>query len=222
MDQAFRVQGGIGGSGGQSPRVGAQAEWFGGYCERVGAGRLTWLDSLRGLAVLLMLLDHVFVFDRSPVGWWLRHTLTRAAFPLFFGIAGYLWQIRLKGSSRRRWGHLVGSAAAAQALAVLAGFPSPDVLVLFVAVSVLRPLIVSSPVLGLGVGLLQCLYLPVPWTGYQPGLAFAWASLGVLAARSGAAPCRSVPGLAWVGRRALGVYVIQMAFFAWLHLRVTV
>lgn len=47
------------------------------------------IDALRGLAILLMILDHsliVLSFGSSPI----RHTITRLAMPIFFIVSGHL------------------------------------------------------------------------------------------------------------------------------------
>lgn len=50
--------------------------------------RDTVIDKARGLAILLMIVDHVCIVANH--GYWLRHTITRLAMPLFFVISGHL------------------------------------------------------------------------------------------------------------------------------------
>jgi surface polysaccharide O-acyltransferase-like enzyme len=81
------------------------------------------LDELRGLAVALMVLDHLLIFV-AP-GHWLRATVTRAAMPLFFVVAGHL-------ARRVRWRRLLGVAAVGAALpAVVPWLDRPNVLLLY-------------------------------------------------------------------------------------------
>ena len=54
----------------------------------VRSPRVVELDRLRGLAVALMILDHVWYLAAGPL--WLRLTVTRVAMPLFFILAGHL------------------------------------------------------------------------------------------------------------------------------------
>lgn len=50
--------------------------------------RHTGIDNLRGLAIVLMIVDHVILVFEGPVE--IRYTLTRLSMPLFFLISGHV------------------------------------------------------------------------------------------------------------------------------------
>lgn len=86
------------------------------------AHRISALDSLRGVAMLLMLLDHVCLVFGGPAE--VRLTLGRIAMPLFFVLAGHL-------ARDPRWRH-AGIAAIGVALPlVVPWIDSPNVLVVW-------------------------------------------------------------------------------------------
>lgn len=176
--------------------------------------RLSWVDTLRGLAVALMILDHaLFVFDGPAV---LRLTVTRPALPLFLFCAAAVLRGR---PSSRRTGQLVAAGIAETLLLSALGFPQPGPVLLIglvlVAAGRLPQVFLGHPLLVGTLGLLQALYVPLPWTGYQPGLVVAWFSIGLLGAFQLADPARWLaarsPSLAaaagWMGRRPLSLYV---------------
>lgn len=85
--------------------------------------RIDALDRVRGLAILLMVGDHVALF--AGVHWW-RVTVGRLALPLFFVLAGYLLR-------RLTWRH-AGIAAAGALLPLLVPWiDRPNVLLWYVA-----------------------------------------------------------------------------------------
>jgi predicted acyltransferase len=152
--------------------------------------RVTAIDRLRGLALLLMILDHSLVVYQAVNGpqdwvWWIRHTVTRFALPLFMMMAGLL--IAQKGHPA--WNRLPFILVAAIVINVVAhylpqvGFHTPDVLANFVMAVPLYFLFVRYPLETIVVGFLQAYYLPITWNewmGYQPGMIMAFLALGVL------------------------------------------
>lgn len=87
------------------------------------------LDRLRGVAMVLMIVDHLLAWVN--VGFCLRMTITRASLPLFMVVAGNLMAGRLFPSWRRAV-ELVFSAAVATWLVQGLPFMAPlDVLVSF-------------------------------------------------------------------------------------------
>lgn len=180
--------------------------------------RLVGIDRARGLAVLLMVLDHVLVLVSSAVGssWAIeavRLTVTRASLPLFGVIAGVML-------GRRRapdvW--LLIAAFGCSQLSYLFPFGTgrPDVLILFAVVLTAAPVLLRAPVLLCALGIIQSVTWPLggSWTGYQPGTIVALVSLGSLFAYFGGdypVNGRAVSLLpSWlepVGRHPLGWYV---------------
>ena len=200
-----------------------------------GAYRDRRLDRLRGLAVLLMLVDHLLVFapqfsdawffspaPGSPT-WWTRHTLTRLSMPLFMLVSGFLLHDR-PPSRRRRL--LIGVLGGLLTLLLNWSWPAfgvPEILVVWSLVMLLTPLLREHPLEMLVLGVLQQLYLPVSWQGYQPGLVAAFLAAGVLWRRL-PAPARLLEALgdalpsffATVGRRPLLWYATHLTFLALL------
>lgn len=174
--------------------------------------RVVGLDRLRGLAVLLMVADHLWAVSGSQsalvvVG---RLTVTRAALPLFAvaaaaGLAG--------GLGRRSLWRPGGYVAAGVALGVLVtpalGLPRWDVLAVFGAVLMIYRAAPEAawPLVGL-VGLVQAVTWPVG-DGYQPGLLAGLVAVGLLAAGPAVRFGELLPGrwLGVVGRHAAPVYV---------------
>lgn len=83
--------------------------------------RLVGLDAARGLAVLLMIGDHLALWAGVPA---YRFTLGRLAMPLFFVLAGYL-------SRRLRWRHLWVALIGVGLPLVVPWIDSPNVLLLW-------------------------------------------------------------------------------------------
>lgn len=178
-----------------------------------GPGRLVFLDRVRGLAVLLMIVDHLLLFSltlapAADLRVDLRSTLTRLSMPLFMVVSGFL----LNGVSRRR---VVAVAVVAAGLAPVLyvcwpEFAQPEILALWLLVFPLRSLLVRFPLELVFAGVLQVLHLPVGWPGFEPGLLLVFLGLGVLARerpRSLELLGRLLPGVfARFGRFPLSVY----------------
>ena len=202
------------------------------------AGSLTardvFLDQLRGLAVVLMIIDHVLAVGTAAVlarglpvsivviddARFFRLTITRLALPLFMVVSGYLLADRDR-PSRRRQGQLLAAAVVAQILfAPLPGLSDVDVLVVVFVVQLAWPVLRASPVVFAALGMVAAVNvatLPFGWTGYSPALVAALMCLGALAARTkdrGAERARRMPLPKWlaaVGRRPLTAYVGHLA-----------
>lgn len=170
-------------------------------------GRDRAVDALRGLAVLLMVLDHVLVQVEplSP----LRFTVTRLSLPLFVGCAATVH----RGTMRpRRVAALlaVGLLEAVDNPWLHLGTPGPVLLIGGTAlVMCWEPARSRAGLLG-ALGLLQALYLPVAWSGYQPGLVLAWWVLGVVLVDALRPLAWRFDALAFVGRGPLRFYVAHL------------
>lgn len=167
------------------------------------------LDALRGAAVLLMLLDHVLIWQAwsGP----LRLTVTRAAMPLFFVVGGHLAH-RL--SWRTAWIAVLGMALPGVAWWI----DSPNVLLWFALMSVVivgckREVVFGRVVLAVcvAVPLVQLAnFIAVSPTGqsYDPPALMGLMALGALLPRSAFAFADRAPRwLACCGCYPLTVYV---------------
>lgn len=156
--------------------------------------RLAGIDRLRGLAVLLMVLDHALVqIDHdSP----LRYTITRLSLPLFVGCAAAVFRGQL---GRQRMGVLALGIIAETTLngPLSLGGPGPVTLITCGLLAFSLPWVRRNAHLVGTLGLLQALYQPVGWSGYQPGLILAYFALATLAVHDLEPAARRLP--AWVG-----------------------
>lgn len=169
--------------------------------------RLAGLDRLRGLAVLLMVLDHVLVV--ADVGTPVRLTVTRASMPLFFLIAGSLVR-------RARWGRLGLVAVLGAVLPVVVPWvDAPNVLLYYAVGAVLLAVVRGRRgrwvALAVAASLAANGYLAFPGA-YSPGGLWVLMLAGALAG----APALDRVGArlpAWVaraGRYPLTVYVVHL------------
>lgn len=185
--------------------------------------REAWLDRTRGLAVVLMVVDHLAVFlvhewgNPAPYGGLaqvLRLTVTRASLVLFMLVAG--WLIEERGARPRRIAQVLLSGAAVTAFGAVLDLPigRPDVLVLIGLALCFWRAIRRHPVATIAVGIVQLTAWPVPWDGYQPGAVVALLAAGVVW------NCweldeiewtdRLPAWLGWPGRHALALYVAHI------------
>jgi uncharacterized membrane protein len=181
--------------------------------------RLGGLDRLRGLAVGLMVADHVLLAAGAGVGW--RLGPTRVALPLFCLVAGALgggpWERRSRRVAQLGVAGVVVSCTAGLVL----GTGAPDVLLVLALGIVVVELVerAGSPLLTLAV-LAVAAVQPVTWrvgTGYQVGTVVVLLWLGGLpGVREGldAAGSRLPVWLERAGRRPLTVYVVHLTVLA--------
>lgn len=177
------------------------------------------LDALRGLALVLMILDHVLVVALEAGApdelFWIRKTITRFSLPLFMVVSGMLLA-RRKSTSWRRWLEIACGALFVNCLTLIpVGFGLPDILLVWLLASLFTPLIIRFPMEVAIVGLLQAQNLPIPWGGYQLGWVVALLAIGVLATHLREIPLLNYANYlpAWVaamGRRPLLWYVGHM------------
>lgn len=185
---------------------------------RLVTKRFSILDCWRGLAVVLMVLDHVLAVLGAPVV--TRLLVTRLSLPLFCATSGALHLIAGPRSPRRSL-QLLGVALLETVLNLVLGLGVPGPVTLMLVMGwvgrALRP--ERHGLVLVVVGVLQAVYLPVPWTGYQPGLVLAWWSLGALGVLAEVDQVtrftRWCPRwLEAVGRRPLGWYVGHLLVLA--------
>ena len=182
------------------------------------------LDRWRGLAVVLMVLDHALAATMAWSGTadlaeFTRLTLTRAAMPVFMVVSGDLADRHAPRPAR-----LAQVAAAALVVNLLwavlpVGTAPPDILLLWLAAMLVRRLWVAWPVPAVILGLIQTLYWPIPYNGYQTGLVVALLAVGVLAHRARAIPPLTLPPVldrpvAAIGRHPLGWYLAHIVAIA--------
>jgi uncharacterized membrane protein YcfT len=173
------------------------------------------LDALRGLAVLLMVLDHAaLVFDLPAE---LRTTLGRCAMPLFFVLGGHL----ARRLSWRRYAELVVVGTLLQGLVPWSG--AGPLLLCFVlghvvVVTLRRHQLVLALLVGFGLtlGANGYAYLHAGGTAYDPRLLVALMAFGALLPREllsllDRLPARAARPLALVGRYPLSVYAGHLA-----------
>lgn len=147
--------------------------------------RYTELDGLRGLAIVLMLVDHVLaviIVHGGPI--WLndiRLSLTRLAMPLFMILVG--WLLDHKGGYSLKWLLKVfWVGIAATIMMSLMDLPSPDILIILGFV-ILFFYSSRNPLAMIVLGLIQAVNIPLNWSGYQPGFILTFVAIGVLVHR---------------------------------------
>jgi uncharacterized membrane protein YcfT len=141
--------------------------------------RLAWLDRLRGLAIALMILDHALVVTDPTHP--LRLTITRLALPLFMICAGALH----RPLTVRRIARLAPAVAIEAVISPHVPLAQPGIVTVYLlAVAILavpainRALhIYPAPMAVLGI--LQSLFQPLGWPGYEPGLIIAFLCIGI-------------------------------------------
>ena len=180
--------------------------------------RIPALDGLRGIAILLMVFDHLLLLSLemmpgTDLREFARRSVTRFAMPLFMIVSGFL----LDQVSRRRMGQVVLAAGMVNLTLWLLwpSFALPEILAVWAFLLPVRAFLVRHPVEAAALGLLQAMYLPVHWPGYEPGIVLVFLALGRLwATRPGREDGllsqigTRVPGwVAALGRRPLLLYV---------------
>lgn len=192
--------------------------------ERVG--RNVQLDVWRGLAVALMIFDHVAATIHADYLWRMPG---RVALPLFMLVAGELYR---PGWRPRHW-QLVLAALLAYPLAVHLELPSPDVLSVIALGFAVHQLVPADRRVLLWVavvGIAQAQWFPlwpvlVGGTGHELGAVVGWLALGRLGVASPrialADPGPARRALAVAGRCPLSIYLghllLLFPVYAWSH-----
>lgn len=172
------------------------------------------LDRLRGLAIVVMILDHLLIVtghETSP----LRYTVTRAAMPLFFVLSGHL----VRRVNER---HLMVAALGVTLPLLVPFIDRPNVLLWYAACC---PAVLLARRAGPG-ALAVLVLVPLTlaangyhlWTAtssYDPVGLLGLMALGALLPRDAARFARRLP--AWLGaagRFPLTVYVMHLLILA--------
>jgi hypothetical protein len=186
------------------------------------------LDVLRGLAVVLLLVDHLWAMLWGVYGWgWAVDVrfLTRPSLPFFMVVSGTLLAQHtdtLAAVKRQAWRVLPWAMAATVLASVVTRFNQPEPLTVYLAALPVVLLLRRWPVVGMAGCLLATLYLAPYWPlpSYDPLEQAAWLLLGVVLwdwrgvwwSRWSSVPGASL--LAAVGRRSMWWYVGELAALA--------
>lgn len=168
--------------------------------------RLFGLDELRGLAVLLMVLDHSCAVLQLLGGgswlWWVRVTAGRFAAPLFCLVIGHLWAVRGAWRWSRRL-ELLGLGVLCSAWSCwILPLGRPDVLLML---GMIPGLVARVPIAAAVLGIVQGVFWPVPWSNLQLGFLVAYVALG--AVWTGPAWVWRCRWLEVIGRHPIGAYI---------------
>lgn len=168
------------------------------------------LDALRGLAVALMVLDHI----AAVAGWgglW-RYSLTRAALPLFMFCSGQL-VARFGPPSPKRSLQVLAVGVLELGCFAWLGLPLPGPVLLIALLLPAFPYAVRYPYAIGALGIVQVVTWPLPWSGYQPGELLALVALASIAPRIGPMPENAPAVVGWLadlGRRPLIAYLLHL------------
>ena len=184
------------------------------------------LDAMRGLAILIMIVDHIFsalesVGVESNFVEYSRLTATRFSMPLFMIASGIVWGAY--GLRLKRWGQVLVLAVALNAMTRLLwpDFNFPEILLVWSALAIFWRLIVRYPIITMIIGYTQTTYWMLPWQGFQPGELAIFLGAGVLISKSSLSwlwkeprTSRLIEPLAFVGRYPLRIYGGHLAILA--------
>jgi fucose 4-O-acetylase-like acetyltransferase len=173
------------------------------------------IDRLRGLAIVLMILDHALaVYGTGGV---LRWTVTRASLPLFMLSSGWVMRNRDWPSARRAIELVLAAGISTVLVRVLPGMARVDVLVVYLVALTMWPIarrfggewwVFTCVVLGA---------LPVLWHGYHPLVVVGLMVAGPFALENGTWVRKlgeSLPAeMEVIGRWPLTLYVGHLAMF---------
>lgn len=185
--------------------------------------RIPQLDSLRGIAIGLMVIDHWLVAageTRSIV----RLTVTRLSLPLFCIVAGILLKDKMNA---KRIYQLILAGALATSLGRPIGIGQPDILLVLALVLAIAPVLYKRRellVLAICFGAIQPVTWPEPWlpheiwTGYQPGTVLVMVLAGTMLKNSELIPkIKRLPVWEFVGKFPLSFYLGHLAILAVLY-----
>lgn len=143
------------------------------------------LDFFRGIAISLMIIDHIIVFFAS-INFTnnffdiLRETLTRYSMPLFMIISGFL--LANHGLSIKRWLRVFLTSIILNLLIFFywKEFNFPEILLIWSLITIFTKLLIKFPIFILISGLIQYQYFPINYPAYQPGIIMLFLSIGVI------------------------------------------
>lgn len=176
------------------------------------------LDAMRGLAIVIMIIDHVLSLLES-VGIQnilvenARLTITRFSMPLFMIASGIVW-VRY-GLKVKRWSQVFFLALILNAMMRLLwpDFNFPEILLVWSVLAIFWRVIVRYPVITMIVGYTQTTFWQIPWEGFQPGELLIFLSVGALIGKiplenlwRERRTAKLLEPLALVGRYPLAIY----------------
>lgn len=181
-------------------------------------GRIFIIDAIRGLAIVLMVLDHsLFAIESIGVTNALiensRLTITRFAMPLFMIASGLIWA--LYGLKVKRWIQVFVVAILLNLFLRVfwSDFNNPEILFVWAILAIGWRLIVRFPISVIIIGYIQFIFWPIPWSGFQPGELAIFLGVGVLAARTALDQLwkyikfeKLLSALAFIGHYPLSIY----------------
>jgi uncharacterized membrane protein YcfT len=172
--------------------------------------RAGYLDKARGLAIVLMILDHsLIVFDHDNP---LRYTVTRVSMPLFFLVSGHLVR-------RLSWRILAIGAIGLVLPLVVPWIDDPNVLLLY---AVCAPVILlAKRYRALPIVVIFALAMAANhWTqggGYWLFGVMGIMAMGALIERDSFRHFERLPNwVSVIGRYPLSIYVSHLLFIEWI------
>lgn len=181
---------------------------------------------MRGLAILIMIIDHALSALESTgmsnaLVEYSRLTFTRFSMPLFMIASGAIWG--RYGLRFTRWVQVVVWAVLINAMTRLLwpDFNFPEILLVWSAIAICWRLVVRFPIIIMIIGYTQTTYWQISWQGFQPGELAIFLGAGVLLAR---APldglwrerrtAKLLEPLSFIGRYPLMIYGGHLALLA--------
>ncbi len=188
--------------------------------------RSALLDGMRGLAIIIMIVDHILsalesIGIESNFVEYSRLTATRFSMPLFMIASGIVWG--MYGLRLKRWAQVLVLAVALNAMMRLLwpDFNFPEILLVWSALAIFWRLIVRYPIITMIIGYTQITYWMLSWQGFQPGELAIFLGAGVLISKSSLSwlwkeprTLRLIEPLAFVGRYPLSIYGGHLAMLA--------
>lgn len=181
---------------------------------------------MRGLAIVVMIIDHILsALESTGVSNLIiensRLTITRFSMPLFMIASGIVWG--LYGLRLKRWAQVLALAIALNGMTRLLwpDFNFPEILMVWALLAIAWRVIMRFPIITMIVGYTQTTYWMLPWQGFQPGELAIFLGAGVLISK---APldwlwrerrtAKLLEPLAFVGRYPLTIYGVHLSMLA--------